>query len=329
MATLAATNLTLSDLKGRIDPSGQLDDIIELASNANHFIQDALMLEGNESAGDLGTVRTGLPAGTWRKLYAGVADEKSVTKQVLDSVGILESFSKVDAHLVEMAPDPAAFRAQEDASFLEGMMQTIETTFFDGDTGVDPEKFMGLQPRFNSLTGAETSNNVFDQGAAGSDNTSIWMVTWERQCLYTFYGKGTNAGFSMENLGKMRVEEGATGRHYMAFVTHFKWQLGLAVRDWRYAGRIANIDISLWLDGTDEIRIPLIKLLNRRPTTTKGNTVLYMNKDAVTALELEASKPQAGMSLQIKDYFGELIPFIRGVPVRTADSLTNSEALVT
>ena len=168
MATVGHTYVTLSDLKNRIDPSGQLDQLIEQANDTNQFIQDALMLEGNMTAGHQGTIRTGLPTGTWRKLYGGVPNEKSSTKQVPDTVGILESYSTVDEHLFEMAPDGPAFRAQEDAGFMEGFTQTMEATFFYGDTDADPEKFMGMSPRYSSstpATGGETAENVIDQMA--------------------------------------------------------------------------------------------------------------------------------------------------------------------
>jgi hypothetical protein len=336
MATLGEQYVTLTDLRNRIDPSGALDDIIERAADNHHFIQDALVLEGNMDSGNKATVRTGYPEGTWRKLYQGVANEKSTTKQVVDSVGMLESFSEIDSKLVRMAPDSAKFRAGEDMAFLEGLMQTIETTFFYGDTDIDPEKFMGMSARYDSVSGAENSENVFD--AAGTDTaneqSSIWLITWDPKTCFTFFGKGSNAGFSMKNLGEERVYDGSDNG-YMAMVTHFMWELGLAVPDWRYSGRICNIDTVNRAAGTfNSLRDSLIDLVNIKPDD-RGRSVLYMNKANRTAIRKMSSQTEAttavhnSLNLTIEDYFGKNTMHIDGIPIRLADTLTDTEAEVT
>ncbi len=38
--------------------------------------------------------------------------------------------------------------------------------------------------------------------------------------------------------------EDANGGKYEGYRTHYKWDNGLALRDWRYVVRIANIDVS-------------------------------------------------------------------------------------
>jgi hypothetical protein len=47
-------------------------------------------------------VRTDLPDPTWRKLNYGVKPTKSKTKQVDDSIGILEIRGEVDRDLAEL-----------------------------------------------------------------------------------------------------------------------------------------------------------------------------------------------------------------------------------
>jgi hypothetical protein len=334
MAAAGGTYVTLSDLKGRIDPTGQLDQLIEQANDTNQFIQDALMLEGNMTSGQMGTIRTGLPAGTWRKLYGGVPNEKSATKQITDTVGILESYSTVDQHLYEMAPDGAAFRAQEDASFMEGFTQTMEATFFYGDTDTDPEQYMGLAPRYVSATGSEeTSENVIDNGGTIDANTSIWMVTWDPKTCFTFYGKGTSGGFQATNKGLQTqiLSLPNSPSQYEAYVTHFKWQLGLHLADWRYVARLGGIDVAT-RDSTGlaaAFRDDVIQLVNK-PPDSRGRQVLYMNKKTKVAIEILASDPTVpGMHITISDFFGEPIPHLWGIPIRVADQITDTEADVT
>lgn len=330
MATIGQNNLTLSDWKGRIDPSGKLDTIIEAAANVNHIMQDMLYIEGNQSEGNKATIRTGYPAGTWRMLYGGVPEEKSSTKQVVDAVGILEAYSTVDAHLTEISPDPVGFRMGEDASFLEGMMQTLETKFFYGNQATDPEEITGLAPRYGTLTADATSLNVIDGGGSGSDQTSIWLVTWHPQTCFTFFGKGTKAGFQVTDKGMQTVYD-TNNDPFEAWRTHFKWQIGVALPDWRYCARLCNVDSVDRDAGTVAFRTNLIKLLNKRPNI-KGRSVIYMNRATQTALEIEMTDigtTESGRALRYGEWLGVPTMFLRDVPIRIADAITDAEAEVT
>lgn len=324
MATIGTKYLTLSDWRGRIDPSGKLDSIIEAAANVNHFIQDALMMEGNESAGNQATIRTGYPTGTWRKLYGGVPEEKSTTKQVVDSVGILEGYSTVDEHLVEIAPDGVGFRHGEDAAFLEGLTQTLESKYWYGDTDVDPEQIMGMAPRYGSLSAAN-AGNIIDHGGTGTDNTSIWLVTWDPRVHFTFFGKGTKAGFMVEDKGKQTVYD-SNNDPYEAWRTHFKWQIGVALLDWRYCARLANIDASVRDSGTPAaFKDNLIRLLRKRPNK-KGRAVIYMNQATLTAIDIERTDAtSANMALTLREWMGEPTLHLWDVPIRVSDALTDAE----
>jgi len=46
-----------------------------------------------------------------------------------------------------------------------------------------------------------------------------------------------------EDMGKQRVLD-SDGNPYYAMEEKFTWHMGLAVKDWRYVARIANIDVS-------------------------------------------------------------------------------------
>ncbi|MFU1966163.1 major capsid protein, partial [Bordetella bronchiseptica] len=127
-------------------------------------------------------------------------------------------------------------------AFIEGMNQTQATTLFYGDSSIDAEKFMGLTPRFNSLS-AENGQNIIDAGGTGSDNASIWLTVWGPNTLHTIYPKGSQAGLQSRDLGEDTLIDAAGGR-YQGYRTHYKWDIGLTLRDWRYVVRIANVDVS-------------------------------------------------------------------------------------
>ncbi|MFN7073990.1 phage major capsid protein, partial [Proteus mirabilis] len=55
--------------------------------------------------------------------------------------------------------------------------------------------------------------------------------------------KGSKAGLEQNQLGEVTLQDDNGGK-YQGYRTHFKWENGLTVRDWRYVVRIANIDLS-------------------------------------------------------------------------------------
>jgi hypothetical protein len=190
---------------------------------------------------------------------------------------------------------------------------------------------------------------VIDAGGTGSDNTSIWIVTWgsDTTCGITPSGKPT--GLQHNDMGKQRVQDVsqtfATGAYYWAWVDHYKWELGLAVRDWRYNVRIANIDVSdLSTVNAANIINAIVRGLNRLPTTSggptstttsdapsiqgaMGRTVIYCNRTVKTYLELQAMN-KTNVLLSLGEYNGKPITTFRGIPVRTVDAILNNETRV-
>ena len=234
MPTIGANYLTLMDWVKRQKPEGGIDDVIEALTESNPILKDAAAIEGNLATGHRTTIRTGLPTVAWRLLNYGIQPSKSTTKQVDDVCGSLEGYSRVDKALAELEGDEARFRASEDSAFLESMNQEAANTLFYGNTKIDPEKFLGLAPRYNDSS-AENAANILDGGGTGSDNTSIWLVTFGPRTCHLIFPKGSAAGMSRKDLGEQTVQDGQDPPGlYQAYVTHFVWKLGLTLRDWRY-----------------------------------------------------------------------------------------------
>ncbi len=59
-----------------------------------------------------------------------------------------------------------------------------------------------------------------------------------------------------------------------------KWDNGLALRDWRYVVRIANIDVSNLSEPSSAANIAklMVKALHRIPNRGMGRPVFYMNR---------------------------------------------------
>jgi len=326
---LTATYPTLLDYANREDVKGGIDTIIEVLAASNPILTDASIMEGNLATGHRSTQRTTQPTGTWRKLNYGVAAEKSTTKQVTDTCGILESYSKLDVDVAKLNGNEQAFRKSEDMGFISGMTSTAATAIFYGNEGTDPEQFQGLAPRYAS-TSAEYSNQMIDgDGSSDDDETSMWFITWSPNTCSLIYPKGSQAGLQVNDLGKQLVTD-SNGLEYMAYVTQFQWKLGLCLRDYRYVIRICNIDTNdLVADASSgaDLLSKMVDAYYARPTIDLGNmakTFIYCNKIVAKFLHKQAQS-KSNVNLTIDSPAGKPIVSFLDAPIRVCDNILSTE----
>lgn len=329
MATLSTNNPTLADVAKRSDPDGKIDTIVELLAETNECLDDMTFMEGNLPTGHRTTIRSGLPGSTWRKLNYGVQPSKSTTVQVTDTAGMLEAYAEVDKALADLNGNTASFRLSEDRAFLESMNQTMATTLFYGDTGTDPEKFMGLAPRFSSTT-AESGDNIIVGGGSGSDNTSIWLVVWGPNTCHGIYPKGSQAGLKHQDLGEVTLEDAASGK-YQGYRTHYKWDIGLSLRDWRYVVRIPNIDVSnLTKDGSGssaDLVDLMVQAIEKVPNLGLGRATFYGNRTVSSILRRQITNSN-NVRIAMDEVAGKKVMTFDGIPFRRNDAILNTEATV-
>jgi hypothetical protein len=331
MATLADTHPTLLDLARRTDPDGKIADIVEILNQTNEILMDMVWQEGNLTTGNRTTIRTGLPQPTWRKMYGGVQPSKSRSVQVTDNTGMLEAYGEVDKALADLNGNTAAFRLSEDRPHIEGMNQEIAQTLFYGNEGTEPEAFTGLSPRFNDKSAAN-ADNIIDGGGVGTDNASIWLGVWGPNTGYGIVPKGSVAGLQQQDLGEVTIEnvDGAGGR-MQAYRSHYRWDAGLTIRDWRYFVRIANIDRSaLTADASAGANLPdlMFQAYERLPNITSGRAAWYMDRGLVTKLRQQSANAVKNSTLSIDNVGGAMVTSFNGVPIRRVDVLSPDEALV-
>jgi hypothetical protein len=329
MPVLSTNNPTLADVAKRLDANGKIDMIVELMNQTNEVLLDATSIEGNLPTGTRTTVRTGLPAPTWRKLYGGVQPNKSTTAQVTDNCGMLEAYAEVDKALADLNGNTAAFRLSEDRAQIEGMNQEVAQTIFYGNEGSAPAEFTGLAARYNSKT-AQNGDNIIDAGGTGSDNTSIWLVVWGPNTAHMIYPKGSKAGLSVDDKGQVTVENvDGNGGRMEAYRTHYKWDVGLSVRDWRYVARIANIDVSdLSVDANASKLINYMIMASERiPAFGLGRAAWYVNRSVREKLRLGILN-KIGNNLAWETVAGQRVMTFDGIPVRRTDAILNTEAIV-
>jgi hypothetical protein len=332
MATLADTHPTLLDLAKRLDPDNKIASIVEMLNQTNEILSDMVWLEGNLVTGHRTTVRTGLPTPTWRKMYGGVQPTKSKTAQITDNCGMLEAYTEIDKALADLNGNSAEWRMSEERPHMEGMNQEICQTTFYGNEGTEPEAFTGLSTRFNSLT-AENADNIVVGGGSGTDNASIWLCVWGPNTGHGIVPKGSTAGLQHQDLGEVTIEnvDGAGGR-MQAYRSHYRWDAGLSVRDWRYFVRAPNIDKSnLTADASGaSANLPnlMFDMMDRVPNLSMGRAAFYMSRNTLTFLRKQTAAAVKTSVLTVEQVGGVPVTSFHGFPLRRCDQLAADEALV-
>ena len=339
MATLASSALTLGEWATRLDPGGKPAAVIELLGQTNEMLTDMLWMQCNDGAGHKTTVRTGLPTATWRLLNYGVVKSKSTTAQVRDSTGMLEAYSEIDKALADLNGNTAEFRMGEDMAFIESMNQGMQGTIVYGNTTSTPERFTGLAPRFSSPS-APNGGNIVNAGGSSNTNTSIWLIGWGQNTCHGLFPKGSKAGLQVRDLGEVPLYD-ANNNTYQGYRTHFKWDCGLTVRDWRFVVRIANINVTAGAVTTSNLVNTLIAAVNKLPFVSAAgnspppggtkpgqvNTAFYCNRTVRAALDIQAmAKTNNFLTIETRD--SKPYTAFRGIPIRICDQITNAEANV-
>ena len=333
MATLATGALTLADWAKRLDPDGKVPAVAELLSQSNEILEDAVFQEGNLPTGHRVIIRTGLPTAYWRSINQGIPTSKSTTVQVDESIGMLEAYAKIDKDLALLNGNTNAFRMSEDSAFLEAMNQAQASTLLYGNPATDPRQYLGLAPRYGTISGAGNAQNVIDAGGVSTNNTSIYLVVWGDNTTFCTFPKGSKAGLAHDDQGELVVYD-ANSNPYQAFQTHYQWKNGLVVKDWRYVVRICNINTANLV--AESAAADIIKLMSRAldriPNLSMGRPAFYMNRTVYSMLRIQAlNKSQNVLDINSGlNQFGTPSSWntFEGVPLRRVDQLLNTESRV-
>ena len=327
MGTLT-TGMTLADLAKGMDPNGQPARIIELLNQKNDILEDIVWSECNNGTTNRSTQRTGLPTVAARLLNAGVQPGNTTTAQIDDATALFEAWSSVDAEIVRLGGQ--GVRLPRAKAFMEAMKQKVVTTFFYGSAST-PGEFVGLAPRYSSTT-AGNGAHVLKAGGTGSDNASIWLIAHDTETICGLYPQNTQGGLDHKDLGEETENNaaGVTGALMRVFRDQWIWRAGVAVKDWRAAVRITNIDVSDLAGGTPADLIDYMEQAEETlPNDVVGKRVFYMNRTIRRYLRKQArTDVTTGGGLTFANVGGMPITMFGTTPVRIVDALTNAETLV-
>ena len=328
MATITQSNLSLLELAKRIDPNGQVAAIAEVLETTKNLFSYLPWKEANMETAHRGTIRTSLPTGSWRELNRGVHAEHSTTKQIVEYLGMLESYSEIDVKEAKMSGNVRAYRNAEDKSFIEGLAQTFMNTLFYGNHATNSAEFTGLHPRYAKLVPGSVVT-----GGGSANRSSVWILQPGENKVEMLYPKGCGTG-GAANFGVVSSDLGeetktmSDGSMFQIYRTHFELNAGLWIKDERSVKRIANVDTSdlSELISTQKIDDLMIELINEMPMAGQG-AVIVVNKKLKTAIDIYA-KDKSNVNYDFRDFAGKRTTFFQESPILVEEAILNNEPAI-
>lgn len=321
---------TLLDHAKQFGPDGNIADYVEALAQDNEIVADMPYIESNKMTSHQYEVEVGLPTVYFKMLGQGTIASNGQFAQIEDACAMLESWSIVEKELADLGGQPAAYRMNKAKQHLSSMgIETASTMFYGA--AANPEEFIGLSPRYSSLS-AVNAENIINGGGSGSDNCSIWLLGLGERKIHGIYAKGTKAGIDRVDHAE-QIEQnwgGVTGAQAVVYKEQFKVKTGLAVADWRWGSRYANIDVSNLVAKTSaaDLLEGMIKMIYRMPSET-GKLKFYMNRTCQEFLDIQGRDIViSGGGITFDNVAGKRVMSFRGIPIGRCDALTEAEAAV-
>jgi hypothetical protein len=313
--------LTLIDLAKRTGNNAKVG-LVESLIHSNSLLKILPVKEIAGTSYRFGR-RAGLPTVTWRGFNQGLDSSKSVIEQITIECKNLGGRSEVDKLLAESdLRGVNAFRAEEDSGFIAAMGNAYNYSAYYGNSTENPRMFDGIGTVLNSLS----KQTVIDAGGSGSECSSIYAVA--ARDAVSAQGKirgvemplANGKTISATDMGLQYVND-ANSKQYLAFVTEFEFQPGLAIYDERSIGRICNITSSAK---------PTISMINHlitamhpfKPSRLFCSTTVYNYIQELKGTTFVSVDPLSGSEL-----FERVLTF-DGVPIEIDENITMSEEAV-
>lgn len=339
ITVLPDTNPTLLDyaLELKADPATKgAGEFIMMAAETNEILADMVVQECNDGTKHKSVIVPGIPEPTFRKLYGFVQPSRVQGVPISDNCAMLEDYLQVDKALADLNNNSDRFMMSQAKGITEGFNKKVASSLFYANEATQPEAFTGFAPRFNSLSAANAENIV--DAAEGNAvhgsmvHTSIYIVNWGDFQCHAIFPKGSKAGLQINDKGQVTVQDtsaadGAGGGLMEAYRTHFRWDLGLAVPDWRHVVRIANIDTTA-LTKNANAGADLIDLITQGLEvihSTGGRPAIYCGRTIRSFLRRQIANKVAQSTLTMDTVGGKRVVAFDGIPVRRCDAILSTE----
>lgn len=346
MATQASgTYMTLAEILRREAPNGLPAELIDVISQINEFVNDAVAEECNKVTSHETTRVASKPSGTERVYGQGVGQEAAVTEKIDEPTELLSGMSIVDRREAEKsALGLYGFISQEDGLYVSGMIDnTFIPRFFDGNRSTNPLQINGINNRsdYNALSSNYVYDNAGGNASVTSNKSSIYIVQFGPKMVTMIYPRNGNLSPSspVERVDygfDLQADPYDSTKMYPAHRTWFEAEFGLFIHDPRCIKRIVNISTTN-IDGVDDFSFDedvLIDAYNDLEYGGRG-AVIYANRTMKSQIMKRANeKGNAMYDAVVTAREGEG-PFARpitrfwGIPIREVAAITNTQATVT
>ncbi len=333
----------LDFVKG-LDPKGNFAHrIVELVAKKVEMLDDMTVIAANDGSALQTTVRTETPKPVWTTYYGGIPSNKGSKAKIKVSCGRMATKILVDKKLYDDSKDKDAVLEDEIRANITGMKNELASALVYGKLADNPLGINGLFKHYSAY-GSETADDtesahyVFSAlGLTGNTGAktklgSIALVGWSPNTITCFHPENSGTG-GIEKSDK-RVTDVADpdlggDATYEAYLQYIYWQLGLAVRDYRYGGRICNIQRDLMLTkGYEASYVELIDRLSQRVRDDDVKQCLYMDKIMWENVCVLFSRLTRGNAITFKHVEERKERRLYGIPVRIMDPMKVNEAEV-
>lgn len=331
-----ANPVNLADFEG-LTSDKPIRTLIHTIRDYMPVFDQAVIQRGNDGFGDRGKVVTSYPEGQLRAFNEGWDAEKVHGADVRYRAAMIRSRSEVDRDLFNTrAPQERnAWRFRQDEGFMRGLARRAVKQIFYGDPSKDTRDMLGLANIVTPSNAAFKDRIVSGGGQTADKQTSIWLINWDPASMYCFYPEnGSDVGLKVENMGEQYAFD-SNGKRFLAMITEFAWNLGVAAYDPEKIVRIANVDTTkLSIDskktGSPNLIDLMTQALEMLPDDNTGRCAFYLN-DALRSVLRRQIANKDNVWLGMDEVAGRKVMTFGGVPVHRvgSDIIPNTEAVLT
>ncbi len=339
--------LTYLDFIKGLDAKGNFDHrVINLAVRANEMLDDITVIEANNGTALETTFRTETPKPVWTQYYGGIPANKGSKAKLKVTCGRMGTKIVVDKKLFDDAKDKDAVLADEVQSAQDGMRLEMGNALIYGKLSDNPLGINGLFKHYSAYGDESTDDtesahyvlNAFGAGAGAKKSSedklgSVALIGWSPNTITCFHAQNHRQG-GIEITPKRVVDiadpDAGADATYEAYLQYFYWELGLAVRDFRYGGRVCNIQRDDMLNGADKGQsyIELIDRLAMRVHDQGVRQAFYMDKQMFENFCVLFSRMTRANAITFQNVEGRKEKKLFGIPVRIQDCMKVNEAKV-
>lgn len=341
--------LTYVDFLKGLDAKGNFNHrVINLAVKSNEMLDDITVIEANNGTALETTYRTEVPKPVWTQYYTGTPSNKGSKAKLKVTGGRMSTKVTVDKKMYDAAKDKDAVIADEIESAQDGMKLEMGNMLVYGRLDDNPLGFNGLfkhYDRYGATDDTDSAHYVInalkaysgtpastDDGKT-SDLGSIALVGWSPRTITCFHPEGdTQGGIEITPKRVVDVVDPDKGGDatYEAYLQYLYWNLGLAVRDFRYGGRICNLQRDYMLTGADKgaSYVELIDRLSQRVHDSNVRQAFYMDKRMWENVCTLYSRMTRGNAITFQHVEQRKEKRLFGIPVRIQDCMKVAEEVV-